>query len=530
MVRLALVLLLSACSLVACGGPDSPAELSVLHRGNGEEPESLDVHKSSSTESGHVLRDLGEGLVGYTPQGEIRPAAAARWALSDQGRVYTFYLRPEARWSNGDPVTAQDFVFSYRRLVNPDTAALYTDTVNPVVNAREILAGEASPDTLGVAALSDYELQITLTQPVPYFLALLPHPSMFPVHPPSVMEHGDRQAREGNLVTNGAYRLAEWAIGAYVELERNEYYWDNENTSIDTVRYYVTPESTAELNRYRAGELHITNAIPPSLFAQMQKTMPDQVRVSPALGTYYFGFNMRDERLASNPKLRQALSIAVDRETVVEITARGERPAYSWVPPGTRNYESQVYSWSRMSPAERRQRAQELYREAGFGPDNPLEIEVRYNTQETHQKIAEAIQSMWRDVLGVEATLISEDFGVLLSNIMAGSTEIFRLGWSADYNDPHAFLTSMVSGHASNYIDYSNEEFDSLMQRAAAQLDPETRRRYLEEAEKVMLRDYPLIPIYVFINRSMVSPKVRGWEDNMLNYHYSQHLSLVDDE
>jgi len=531
MVRLALMLLVSACSLAACGErADVMPEQTILHRGNGEEPESLDVHKSTSTEAGHVQRDIGEGLVGYTPEGDIRPAAAERWTLSDDGRVYTFLLRENARWSNGEPVTAEDFVYSYRRLVDPATAALYTDSVNAVENAPAIIRGEASPDTLGVEATGRHELRVTLSNQVPYFLALLAHPSMFPVYRPAVEAYGDQYARPGNLVSNGAYRLAEWRVGAYIEIERNEHYWNNEHTSIDRVRHYVTPQPMVELNRYRAGELHITRAIPPEMFQQMKEERPDEVRVSPALGVYYYGFNMTREPFASRTKLRQALSLAVDRETIVSITGRGETPAYSWVPSGTNNYDPQVYSWSRMSSDERHRRAQQLYNEAGFGKDNPLQTTIRYNTHETHRKIAVAIQSMWRDVLGVEATLLTEDFQVLLSNVQSGNMDIYRLNWNGDYNDAHTFLTTLESGNSSNFTMYSSDEFDSLMASAAAQVDPTARKHFLEEAERAMLRDYPLIPIYFYINRSMVSTAVQGWGDNVLNYHYSQHLSLKDHE
>ena len=514
-------------SIAACGDRGASVKSDhILYRGNGEEPESLDVHKSTSTEAGHVQRDLGEGLVGYTPDGKIRPAAAATWTLSPDGTVYTFNLRPEGRWSNGDPVTAQDFVFSYRRLVDPATAALYTDSVNAVVNAAAILSGDASPNTLGVEAAGDHELRITLTQPVPYFVDLLAHPSMFPVHPASVEALGDQFARPGNLISNGAYRLDSWAVGSYVELQRNEYYWDNPNTSIDRVRHYVTPQPEVELNRYRAGELDITRAIPPELFRQMQDERPDEVRVSPALGVYYYGFNMDNERLSGNTKLRQALSMAVDREAIVRLLDRGETPAYSWVPNGTKNYDPQVYSWGDLPADERKRRALQLYEEAGFGKAIPLEISIRYNTHRTHQKIAVAVQSMWRDAFGFEATLINEDFQVLLANLQQGNSELFRLNWDGDYNDAHTFLTTLETGNSSNYTGYSSDEYDDLMARAATQADPAARKLYLEEAERVMLRDYPLIPIYFTINRSMVSTEVEGWGDNVLNFHYSQHLSL----
>ena len=527
MKRLWLCGLFLFASLAACGDRGATVETDqILHRGNGEEPESLDIHKSTSTEAGHVQRDFGEGLVGYTPDGELRPAAAADWTLSEDGTVYTFNLRPDGRWSNGDPVTAQDFVFSYRRLVDPATAALYTDSVNAVVHAAAILRGDASPDTLGVEAAGDHALIITLAQPVPYFVDLLAHPSMFPVHQASVDALGDQFARPGNLVSNGAYRLDSWAVGSYIELQRNEHYWDNANTAIDRVRHYVTPQPDVELNRYRAGELDITRAIQPELFQQMLEERPDEVRVSPALGVYYYGFNMDNERFSDNMKLRQALSMAVDREAIVSLLGRGEKPAYSWVPPGTRNYDPQVYSWSGLSKDERKRRARQLFEEAGFDENNPLEISIRYNTHNTHQKIAVAVQSMWRQEFGVEATLINEDFQVLLANLHQGNSEVFRLNWDGDYNDAHTFLTTLETDNSSNYTGYSSEEFDDLMTRAATQVDPAARKLYLEEAERRMLRDYPLIPVYFTINRSMVSTEVEGWGDNVLNYHYSQHLSL----
>ena len=421
---------------------------------------------------------------------------------------------------------AADFVYSYQRLVNPETAALYTQSIEAVENASAILAGDAPVESLGVRSEGPLTLVITLARPTPYFLSLLAHPSMFPVHMPSVEEHGDRHARPGNLVTNGAYRLADWRLGSYVELERNEYYWDNANTAIDRVRHYVTPEPMVELNRYRAGELHITRTIPPEMFQQMLDERPDEVRVSPALGVYFYGFNLTDPQLANNPKLRQALSMAIDRETIVRITGRGEQVAYNWVPPGTSNFDAQEYSWADLLVEERHRRARQLFEEAGFGPGNLPDIEIRYNTHETHRSIASAIQSMWKEVLGFTAETLNEDFQVLLSNVQQKNTSVFRLNWNGDYNDAQNFLTMFESDTATNFFGYSDAEFDELMDTAATQTNPDRRKLYLEEAERRMLLDYPAIPIYFYINRSMVSPAVEGWGDNVLNYHYSRHLSL----
>jgi ABC-type oligopeptide transport system substrate-binding subunit len=354
---------------------------------------------------------------------------------------------------------------------------------------------------------------------------------MFPVHRGSVEAHGNMHSRPGNLISNGAYRLAAWEVGSHIELERNEFFWDNENTAIDRVVHYVTPEPMVELNRYRAGELHITRAIPPEAFARMQETRPNEVRVSPALGVYYYGFNLTDPVFGENPKLREALSMAIDREQLVELVGRGEAPAYSWVPDGVANYDSQQYSWAGMSDDERKRKAQELYREAGYGPNKAFRPEIRYNTHETHRQVAVAVQSMWEEVLGFQARLINEEFQVLLENVVQKkSIEIFRMNWNGDYNDAHTFLSTAESDNPSNLTGYRSEEFDSLMQRAASQADPSRRKLYLEEAEDRMLRDYPLIPIYFFVNKSMVDPRVRGWGDNVLNYHYSQHLSFAADE
>lgn len=518
-------------TLAACGGGNPASDVSVLHRGNGEEPESLDVHKSSSTEAGHVLRDLGEGLVGYSSAGELVPAAAESWSVSDDGSEYVFTLRADGRWSNGDPVTAADFVYSYRRLVDPDTAAVYVQSVAEVENAAEIMAGDAEPAMLGVEALGPQHLKIRLSRPVPYFISLLTHPSMFPVHRESIEAHGAAHARPGNLVTNGAYRLLEWQVGGYIEIDRNSYYWDNANTAIDRVRHYVTPEPMVELNRYRAGELHITRTIPPESFAQMRAERPDEVRVSPALGIYYYGFNMTKPPFADNPRLRQALSMAVDRETIVEIVGRGEQAAYSFVPDGTANYGPSTYSWATMTQAERNHTARQLYREAGYSDAKAAEFEIRYNTHDTHRQIAVAIQSMWENVLGARVTLVNEEFQVLLANMQGRQvTQVFRANWNGDYNDAHTFLSTLESDNPANFTGYASEDFDELMERAATQTDLGRRRLYLEEAEREMLDDHPLIPIYFYVNKNMVSPNVRGWGDNVLNYHYSQHLSFATNQ
>ncbi len=526
------MLVLFASLLGACGASDQEnTAQSLLNRGTGAEPESLDPHKSRTTQAGDLQRDLGEGLTGYTPDGELVAAAAERWTLSDDGRIYTFWLRPGAKWSNGDAVTAQDFVYSFRRLADPATAAFYAQTsLGDIENANEIIAGKKTVESLAVKAIGDSQFEIRLRQPVPYFLALLSHPSTFPVHRGAIELHGAAYARPGNLVTNGAYKLHSWEVGSYIELARNEHYWNNDNTAIDRVRHHVTPQPGDELNRYRAGELDITSTVPTQSFQRMREERPNELRVSPSLAVYYYGFNLSQPPFKDNPKLRQALSMAIDRETIVKkVVGRGEAPAYSWVPPGINNYQPRQFTYANMSAHARHTKAAQLYREAGYSDDKPVQIEIRYNTSESHRRIAIAVQAMWRQVLGIEATLVNEEFQVLLANIREQAvTEVFRSSWTGDYNDANTFLTILEGGNPSNTPGYENREYDDLMSRAAQQSDPALRQVYLEEAERLMLSEHPLMPIYFYVNKSMVNPRVRGWGDNVLNYHYSQHLSLAE--
>ena len=502
--------------LAACGS--APDDLTTLQRGMSGEPESLDPQKARSVQAADVLRDIREGLVSYSPSGEIVPGLATHWAVSDDNLTYTFYLRDDAGWSTGDPVVAADVVRGLRRLVDPATNALYAGFVGDIVNASEIIAGDAEPDSLGVTAIDDYIVTITVERPIPYLLSLLTHPSTFPAHPDA----------DDTGINNGAYRLVEWEPASIVRLERNEHYWNNAATAIDKVNYHILPEDLAQLNRYRSGELHTTDNVPPQGFSQLRDEFGEQLRVSNYLGTYYYGFNMTKPPFRDNLDLRRALSMAVDRDTLVEkVTGRGELPAWSWVPNGVSNYSPPTFSYSKLTQEERNNIARGLYRSAGYSKDNPLRIEFRYNTSATERTIAVAIQSMWADVLGVETTLINEEFQVLVQHMAEKEiTQVFRGSWVGDYDDATTFLNLLSSDDPSNMTGYASDEFDRLMERAAVQGDPDHRRLFLEEAEGVALADQPLIPIYFYVSKSLVSPYVKGWEDNILNYHYSQHLRL----
>ena len=509
-----MVIAVLLAGLVACGGADADKERgNTLHRGLSTDPETLDAHKARSIQAADVLRDTGEGLVAYSATAELVPGVAERWEVSDDGLSYTFYLRANAKWSNGDSVIAEHFVFSVKRLVDPATAALYAQLLG---------------DVAGVEAVDDLTLKISLERPTPYLLSLLTHPATFPMHPGSLAEHGENFARPGTLLSNGAYVLSGWIPGSLVTLTRNEHYWNNAATSIDEVQHHVLTQEMTELARYRAGEIDITASVPPDSFKQVQDELGDQLHVAPYLGVYYYGFNLTKPPFKDNPELRQALSMAIDRELLVEkITGRGETAAYSWVPPGVNNYEPTVLSYAPLTQDERNQIARTLYKSAGYSEQNPLRFELRYNTSDTQQRVALAIQSMWREALGAEATLVNEEFQVLLANMRDREvTQLFRSSWLGDYNDAHTFLSVMGSENAANMPAYASEEYDSLMQRAAGQVDLDRRRLYLEEAERIMLKDHSVIPIYFYVSKHLVSPRVEGWGDSVLDYHYSQHLSL----
>ncbi len=529
-----LALCSAACALwlSACGGPEGGAlgTPATLHRGNEAEPESLDPHAVRSVAALNVARDLGEGLVTYDAAGNLVPGAARSWSVSEDGLRYLFELRPTARWSNGDPLTAGDFVAGFRRLLTPATAAFYGELLLDIRGAAEILAGQGAPDTLAVRALAAHQLEIELAQPTGHFLKLLTLPAAFPIHGPSLASFGQGFARPGRLVSNGAYRLAEWTVASHIGLVRNEHYWDAAKTAIAQVWFYPTVDQLAELNRYRAGELDITANVPASAFPRLQQERAAELRVAPYLSTYYYGFNLRQPPFQGQPDLRRALSMVIDRRLLVgQITRRGEQPAFSWIPPGLVGYTPQQVDFAAWSPERRIAEARRLYAAAGYSAANPLQTEIRFNTDRGHQQIAVAIQSMWREALGVQTTLVNTELKVHLAQIRAGGqTQVFRASWVGDYADPQTFAALLTSGNPANLTGYANPDYDALLDKAAATTDQSRRLSLLQEAEQVMLNDMPVMPIYVYVSKHLVRPRVRGWTDNALDVHLSRHLALAE--
>ncbi len=509
--------------------PSTLAGEQVLLRGNGEEPQTLDPHLAEGVPSGHILRDLFEGLTTESPDGHIIPGAASRWNISRDGLTYTFYLRRDGAWSNGEPLTAEDFVFSFRRSADPATASNYGNMLYPIVNAREVLSGELPTDQLGVESLDRFTLQITLNDPTPYFLTLLAHASTYPVHRPSLEEHGNRFSRPGNLVSNGAYMLDKWVVRSHIELVKNPYYHGTDEVILERVRYLAIEDQSTELKMFRAGEMHWTYEVPNNQFDWLQKHYPDSLVVSPWLGSYFFGFNLLREPFIESPELRRALTLAVDRRVLTEkVTQFGELPSYNLVPPGVTDYDPAIPEYAAWTQEEREAEARRLYELAGYSAEQPLRVEIRYNTSENHKKVALAIASMWKQVLGVLATLVNEEWKVFLQNRdQQVVTQVFRAGWIGDYNDPHTFLSLFHTDHGLNDYGYSNSVVDALLEEISAERIPARRRRMMQEAERIILEDQPILPVYIYVTRRLVDPHVRGWEDNVMDHHYSRSMYLL---
>ena len=537
----ATVLALLLALVAACGGGeragnepvksgDAATERTTLRRGNGPEPDTLDPQRARTDAAFNILRDLFEGLTAVGPGGGAVPAAAETWTVSADGLEYTFRLRENLRWSNGDPLRAADFVAGLRRLVEPATASPYAQVLEPVQNAAAIIRGEQMPEDLGVSAPDDRTVVIRLQNPAPYLLGLLAQPGTFPVHGPSLAQHGAEHARPGRLVSNGAFALTDWIVGSHVVAGRNPHFWNNAATQLDEVHYLHHSDAGTEFRQYRAGEIDVTYIVPPQQFAWIQANLPGELHVAPQLSVYYYGFNLNRPPFKDNPDLRRALSLAIDRERLTTaVTGVGEAPAYGWVPRGVAEYTPQQFDYAAKPYAERVAEARELYRKAGYSAERPLRTEIRYNSGEVHNRLAVAIAAMWKEALGVETTLYAEEFRALLQSIQSGAeTQVFRSSWVGDYNDAYSFAQLLQSGFGINLTGYSNPQYDALLAAATREPDPARRRGLLEEAERLMLADHPVLPLYFYVNKHLVKPYVHGWTDNVMNVQYSKDLRLTD--
>jgi oligopeptide transport system substrate-binding protein len=499
------------------------------HRGNPGDPESLDSHKTSTVVESDILLDLYEGLVTYDAKANIVPGVAESWTVSPDGLTYTFKLRPNAKWSNGDQVKASDFVFSFRRLIDPATGAKYANILFTLKNAEKANKGQAKLDELGAKAINDTTLELTLENPAPYFIAQLAHQTGLPVHQASVEKHGKDFVKPENKVSNGAFMLRSNTPNDKIVMVKNPHYREAASVKLDQVVVYPIEDRSAGLRRFQAGEIHTYNDVPTDQIKFIRANLKDQFKVAPYLGTYYFAFNTRKAPF-NDPRVRLALSMVVDREFLAEQIWGGTMvPAYSFVPPGIGNYgEPALASYKDMSPIEREDKAKALLKEAGYGPGGKkLEIEIRYNTSENHKNTSIAMADMWKP-LNVEVKLVNADLRTHYAILRdKGDFEVARAGWIADYSDPQNFLfLAEGNNQGLNYATWVNAEYDGFMKQAAAEQDLKKRAGILKQAEAVFMREEPYMPLLFYGSKNLVSPKVEGWESNVLDRHLSRFLSI----
>lgn len=532
-------------ALLAAGAAFAYAE-PILQRGNGPDPSTLDAHRCSEVACGNILRDLYEGLVADDAQGRPIPGMAKSWESSTDGLRWRFTLRENLRWSNGEPLDAQQIVASFQRALTPATASPGAAWFEPIDGAAAIRRGEADPQTLGVHAPDARTIEIELSRPAP-LLSLLRLPPAMPVYLPGLAEHGSLHTRPGKLVSNGAYVLHDWTLQANLTLRANPYF--REPPAIDTVRFHVTEDPSSELKRFSAGDLHISETVPPGRLASLRERFGDALRLSPYTGSFFLGFNLQRGPLAGEghcpaaisptsalsckskaAALREALSLAVDRRILVQhVTGMGEVAAYGLVPPGIGGYPPARLAWSEWSQAEREALARQRYAEAGHGPERPLQLELRYNTSTAHRRMALAVAAMWRQTLGVQTRLRNEEWKVFVQNRAQGVvTQVFRGGWIADYDDPMNFLSLFDSRSAQNWSGLRDAHFDQLLQQATAEPDAAQRSALLQQAEARLLATHAILPLYIYTSKHLVDPRLEGFEANLLDRHPSRWLRWKD--
>jgi oligopeptide transport system substrate-binding protein len=523
------VAILLGVALTSGIGASSAAAQNVLRVANSGEPDSLDPHQVSGNWEDRIVGDMFMGLTTEAADGTVIPGAAESWTISDDGLTYTFTLRDHT-WSDGTPVTADDFVFAFRRILDPATAAEYAYLLFPIKNAEAINNGsQTDPEALGARAVDPKTLEITLEQPTSYFLELLTHYTSFPIPKHKVEEFGDDWVKPGNIVGNGAYTVVEWVPNSQVRMAKNESFWDAENVAIDEVVYYPTEERNTGTKQFRAGEVDVQYDFASEQIDFLKENLPEATHISPELAAYYYVFNTKRPPF-DDVRVRKALAMAVERDAITEkILRTGEIPAYNLVPPKAGTYgEPPQVDWADVPYQERVEQAKALLAEAGFGPDNPLKFTLRYNTSENHKKIAIAIAAMWKQ-LGVQAELFNTEVKVHYNDLQSHDFQVARAGWVADYNDPENFLSLLrTSTGPMNYGQYENPEFDRLMAESDATTDSKARNERMREAETLMLADLPVIPIYHYVSKNLVSPRVQGWVDNTKNKHWTRWLSLAE--
>ncbi|MBP1034279.1 oligopeptide ABC transporter substrate-binding protein OppA [Serratia fonticola] len=496
---------------VPAGVQLAPLQRMVIN--NGSEVASLDPHKVEGTPESNIILNLLEGLVSTDANGHLAPAVAENWENTDY-QTWTFHLRPGAIWSDGSPVTAQDFVYSWQRLADPKTGSPYASYLQyaRIENIDAILAGKKPPESLGVSAIDDKTLRVTLSEPVPYFVSMLSHTSMKPVKQSVVEKFGDKWTLPQNYVGNGAYRLSEWVVNEHIMLERSPSYWNNSKTVIEQATFLPLSSEVSDINRYRSGEIDITNsAIPPNLYAKMKREIPEQLHVNPYLCTFYYEINNQRAPF-TDERVRAAVKLTLDRDIIAnKIMGQGQIPAYSFTPTFTEGGNFSQPEWAGWTQEKRNEEAKKLLAQAGFTAEKPLKFTLLYNTSDQNKQQAIAAASMWKKNLGAQVTLQNQEWKTSLQSRHEGQFDVARATWCGDYNEPSAFLNMLLSNSSNNTFFYKSPAFDALMASTLQAPDAAARGAIYQQAETLLDKDSALVPVYYRVSARLVKPTVGGF-------------------
>lgn len=496
----------------------------VLRRGLPGEPQTLDPQLADDTYSFQIARDLYEGLTSEDRNGKVVPGVASSWTVDETGTVYTFQIRPNARWSDGKRVDASEFVEGLRRAVDPHTATGSAALLAVIKGATEIIAGRRRLSDLRVLALDDSTIRIELEHPAPFILQVLSQPIGAPLYTPDRNSRNSAQGAE-QKPTNGPYVLAKHVPNSYIELKSNPYYWDFKNVAISDVRYVNVESEATELKEYIAGQLDMTSTIPASELETISREYGTEVQIAPILGTFYLALNMSESPLKNDVGLRQALSMAVDREEIARRILMVVTPAYSFVPKGISGYIPSEYDWAKWPRDRQLTVAKALFARSGYSPDHRLKLRLYFNRDEGIKRVMIAIAASWKQNLGIDSELLSDEFRVFLAGRKDRTQwDVARLAWNADYDDPASFLDVFAHGNTENDPGYESGAFNELINKARMEANWGNRIASLRESEHVLLGDYPIIPVYFYTARRLVKPYIGGARITPLNHTYSKHL------
>ncbi|CDH34511.1 periplasmic murein tripeptide transport protein; negative regulator of multiple antibiotic resistance [Xenorhabdus bovienii str. Intermedium] len=494
-----------------------------------DEPASLDPIKSFGLTEAQVLRDLLEGLVNQDVYGEPIPGVAIDWKTTDN-QTWVFTLRQNARWSNGDKVTASDFVYSWRRLVNPANASSFSwfAALSGIQNAQEIIDGKLPSEKLGVEAIDPYTLKVSLDRPVPYFPNMTTNFSLYPVHKQSIEKYGNDWTRVGHLVGNGAFMLTGRVVNEKIVLTPNPYYWDHKNTVLKKVTFLPINQESHATKRYLAGDLDITESFPKNMYQKLLRDIPGEVFTPDQLGTYYYAFNT--QRAPTNDiRVRRALSMTIDRKLIAgKILGTGEKPAWRFTPDVTAGFQPEKSRQEILTQQELDDQARTLLKEAGYGFGNPLKLSLLYNNLENNQRIAIAISSEWKKKLGVEVKLVNQEWKTYVDNRNTGNFDVVRASWTGDYNEPSSFLSLLTSTHSGNLAKFHNSAYDTLLKEASQETDEMARNRDYNQAEKIITEQAPIAPIYQYTNGRLIKSWLKGYPiTNPEDVAYSHSMYII---